>query len=189
MATQRNHQRAGYTGSAGRAVYGRGAYGNANGRNRNGRPGDGRGGYVYDNLARQMEAVPERKRQPERKRRKRVQPKPKPVAMPGISSGAFLFLALATVVCLSFCFRYLKVQSGLTQMKSQAVMLQNEIAQMGADNAEKKQQIMDSVDLAEVYDIATGQLGMVQAVDNQVFRYRNKKSDMVRQYGDIPSSK
>lgn len=189
MVTQRNGRRAGHAGAPGRSAYGRGGYGNTSGRNGNGRPGNGQGGYVYDNLARQMEAVPERKRQPERRRRKRVQPQPKPVAMPGISSGAFLFLSLAIVVCLSFCFNYLRMQSGLTQMKSQAAVIQSEIAQMSADNAEKKQQIMDSVDLAEVYEIATGQLGMVQAVDNQVFQYRNKKSNMVRQYGDIPSSR
>jgi hypothetical protein len=47
---------------------------------------------------------------------------------------------------------------------------------------------MDSVDLAEVYAIATGELGMTQAVDNQVYKYDNNKSDMVKQYADIPSA-
>ena len=45
---------------------------------------------------------------------------------------------------------------------------------------------MDSVDLSEVYASATGEFGMIQAVDNQVYKYDNKKSDMVKQYGDIP---
>ena len=47
---------------------------------------------------------------------------------------------------------------------------------------------MDSVDLSQVYEIATGELGMIQPVDNQVYKYDNKKSDMVKQYGDIPGS-
>lgn len=187
MATGRNYR---YTGSSGRSAYGN-AYGSrrSSGQHRNGQNRNGRNQYVYDNLARQMEAVPERKVEPQRRRKRRVHPAPKPVAMPSISGVSFLFLSLAVVVTLFFCFYYLNVQSGLTHMKSEAVVLQGEIAEMRADNAEKEQQIMDSVDLAQVYETATEKLGMVQAVDNQVFRYRNKKSDMVKQYGDIPLSR
>lgn len=83
---------------------------------------------------------------------------------------------------------YLHVQSGITQMKNEVISLQSEIADAKQENDDAYQNVMDSVDLSEVYAIATGQLGMIQAVDNQVYKYDNKKSDMVKQYGDIPAS-
>lgn len=73
-------------------------------------------------------------------------------------------------------------------MKNEVVSLQTEIIEMEQENDEAYQKIMDSVDLSEVYAIATGELGMIQSVDNQVYKYNNNKSDMVKQYGDIPSA-
>ena len=49
------------------------------------------------------------------------------------------------------------------------------------------QAITDSVDLAEIYEKATKKLKMVQAESNQIYKYKNRKSDMVKQYADIPS--
>ena len=108
--------------------------------------------------------------------------------MPSISAGSFVFLATVAVVIMVFCFQYLKVQSGITQMQNEVVGLQNEIAETKIENEEAYRRISDSVDLSKVYEIATGELGMTQAVDNQVYTYDNKKSDMVKQYGDIPEA-
>lgn len=144
--------------------------------------------YVYDNLARQLEEVPQRRQNPQRRRRVKVYPKQRPVAMPSISGASFLFLLAAVAVTVFFCFNYLRVQSGVTQMKNEVITLQGQNEEMAAANDEAYQRIMDSVDLSEVYQIATGELGMVQAVDNQIFKYRSQKSDMVKQYGDIPSA-
>jgi cell division protein FtsL len=143
---------------------------------------------VYDNLAREPEEVAVPERRPQRRRRRKVYPQQKPVAMPSISGASFLFLLAAAVVTVTICFIYLHVQSGITSMKNQVVSLQSEIAQTKEENEEAYQRIMDSVDLAEVYAIATGELGMTQAVDNQVYKYDNNKSDMVKQYADIPSA-
>ena len=157
------------------------------GGNRDVGPRQGQTGYVHGSLAHQLEEVPERRQRPERHRRRKVYPRQKPVAMPSISLSSFMFLLVAAVVTLTVCFAYLHTQSGITQMKNEMVTLQAEIVQTKQENDETYQQIMDSVDLAEVYAIATGELGMIQAVDNQVYKYDNKKSDMVKQYGDIPN--
>lgn len=143
--------------------------------------------YMHDNTARQLQELPERRyrRAPQRRRR----PQPKPVRMTSISGVSFLFLFSAVVVTLVFCFFYLQSQNTLTKMKKEAVTLQSQIADRKESNQETYQKITDSVDLAEVYEIATGELGMVQAVDNQVYQYKNKKSDMVKQYADIPDAK
>ena len=133
-----------------------------------------RNGYVYGNLAHQLEEIPERRKQP--------------VAMPSIGFSSFVFLMAALSLVLVAGFMYLHVQSGITQMKNEVISLQSEIADAKQENDDAYQKVMDSVDLSEVYAIATGQLGMIQAVDNQVYKYDNKKSDMVKQYGDIPAS-
>ena len=144
--------------------------------------------YVYGNLAHQLEAVPQRRRQPNRQPNQRRQPKQRPVAVPVLSGAAFMFLMMAAVAVLVTCFVYLHVQSNLTQMKNEVISLQTSNAEMKLENKETYANIVASVDLSEVYQIATGQLGMIQAVDNQVFTYDNKKSDMVKQYGDIPKA-
>lgn len=188
MATRSNYQRsAGYSGRSGYAS--RTSYGTNTRAGRGGqRNAHASGSYVYDNLARQLEAVPERKRQPRRRRRVKVYPRQRPVAMPSISGAAFVFLFAAITVTLAFCFHYLVVQSGITQMKNEVVALQGENTEIELANGEAYRDIMDSVDLSEVYRIATGELGMVQAVDNQVYKYKNRRSNMVKQYGDIPDA-
>ena len=188
MAARSNYQRSagsrGRSGTASRVSYGAGV---RTGRERQ-KNTHGSGAYVYDNLARQLEEVPERRRRPQRRRRVKVYPRQRPVAMPSISGAAFLFLFVAVAITMAFCFRYLMVQSGITQMKNEVVSLQEENAEMELSNGEAYQEIMDTVDLSEVYRIATGELGMVQAVDNQVYRYKNRRSNMVKQYGDIPGA-
>ena len=142
--------------------------------------------YVYDNLAHQLEEVPERRTRPVRRKKQKVYPQPKPVAMPTLEFSSFVFLLAAVAVVLTAGFMYLREQSGITQMKNEVISLQSEIAETKQDNEDAYQKVMDSVDLSEVYAIATGEFGMIQAVDNQVYKYDNKKSDMVKQYGDIP---
>ena len=149
----------------------------------------GRNGYVYGNLAHQLEEVPERRTQPVRRRKAKVYPQQKPVALPAsMELSSFLFIAAAAIVVVVTAFIYLQVQSGITQMKNDVIALQSEIAETKQENEDTYQKIMDSVDLSQVYEIATGELGMIQPVDNQVYKYDNKKSDMVKQYGDIPGS-
>jgi cell division protein FtsL len=143
---------------------------------------------VYGNLAQEFEEVPERVERTRKKKKRKVYPKQKPVAMPSIGASSFVFLTAAVLVTVASCFAYLYVQSGITSMKNQVVSLQAEIAETTQENQEAYEKVMDSVDLAEVYAIATGELGMTQAVDNQVYKYNNSKSNMVKQYGDIPSS-
>lgn len=192
MATRTNYQHgtsySGRSSSTPRRGY-TGGYGqNTRNHYAHGRNEQDRQPYVYGNVAHQLEAVPERRERPERQKRTKGYPKQRPVDMPSISGASFVFLMTAALITLAFCFNYLRIQSGITRMKSETVALQNQIAETKVSNEEAYQKILDSVDLSEVYKIATGELGMVQAVDNQVYKYKNKKSDMVKQYGDIPEA-
>ena len=42
--------------------------------------------------------------------------------------------------------------------------------------------------MSQIYKKATRKLGMVRAENNQVFKYKNKKSDMVKQYAKVPET-
>ncbi len=180
MATRPNYQSGYHTGDTRRRGYGNRQ---SSGTGRRGT------GYVYGNLAHQLEEVPERRQQPQRRRRHKVYPQQKPAAMPSIGFSSFVFLTMAIILVLGAGFAYLHVQSGITKMKDQVVSLQAEITETKQKNDEDYQKVMDSVDLSEVYSVATKQFGMIQAVDNKVYKYDNKKSDMVKQYGDIPEDK
>ena len=71
-------------------------------------------------------------------------------------------------------------------MTKEISSLQSQIADISADNDEAYKEIDASVDLETVYNKATKEFGMVPAGKGQVYKYKNKKSDRVIQYSDIP---
>lgn len=138
--------------------------------------------YVEGNTVRKASAVPKRRERVEPRR----YPQRQPARIPGISGKAFVFLT-AMVTAVALCgFSYLSTQYEVRNMKSRIVKLQTEIAQQKEDNDTAYEEILASVDLSEIYKRATKKLKMVQAENNQIYKYSNKKSDMVKQYADIP---
>ena len=140
--------------------------------------------YVEGNTVRKAEALP--------KRRERVRPEPKrrperqPAVMPGISGKNFVFLMAMLALVIFTGFTYLSAQSEVRSMKKKIISKQAEIAEQKEDNDAAYQEIINSVDIAEIYERATRKLRMVQAENNQIYTYKNRKSDMVKQYADIP---
>jgi cell division protein FtsL len=144
--------------------------------------------YVEGNTVRKASAAPERKEETRQRPQPKRYPQRKPVRMPGISAKSFVFLT-AMLSAVIFCsFSYLSTQDDVRNMKSEVVALQSEIAQQKEDNDENYQAVVASVDLAEIYEKATEKLKMVQAETNQIYTYSSKKSDMVKQYADIPGA-
>lgn len=141
---------------------------------------------VEGNTVRKANAVPERRREEVPKRQERHYPERKPVKIPGINGRAFLFLMLMLSLVVGTGFSYLTVKNEVSKQKSEIVSLQSEIAEMKEQNDELQQSIINSVNLADIYKIATEKLKMVHAGENQVYTYSNKKSDMVKRYADIP---
>lgn len=144
--------------------------------------------YVEGNTVRKLNAVPKRRVEPERRREPLRQPQRKPAQMPGISGRAFLFLMGALSLVMVIGFIYMVTQDRVRGLKSSITQMQQEIVQQREENEEEYQAITESVDLSEIYERATHKLKMVQAENNQVYTYSNKKSDMVKQYADIPKA-
>lgn len=143
--------------------------------------------YVEGNTVRKMSAVPKRREEIRPEREPKQYPQRQPVRMPGISGKAFLFLTAMLSVVILTGFSYLSTQNDVRQMKSEIISLQAENEEQKEENAEMYQSVVETVDLSEIYEKATKKLKMVQAESNQIYTYSNKKSDMVKQYADIPS--
>lgn len=148
----------------------------------------GRMEYIEGNTARNLDALPKRRERTLPEREKRRYPQRMPVSMPGIDGTSFLFFVTMLGTAFFIAFSYLHTLNGLNGMKGEIVSIQSEIAQMEEENDIRYQEILASVDLAEVYERATKKLKMVQAKNNQVYTYRNRKSNMVKQYEDIPGA-
>ena len=127
--------------------------------------------YVEGNTVRQLEAVPKRREEEriEREKRRRKQLDPGNIAIPGVSVFNIVFM-----MCVA--------------LKKEVVALQSEIQEQKISNDEKYEEILNGVDLSQIYKKATRKLGMVRAENNQVFKYKNKKSDMVKQYAKVPET-
>jgi len=108
--------------------------------------------------------------------------------MAGIDGVSFVFLTCALVAVIAVAFTYITMQNNVHAMKNNVVELQTQIAETKEANNEQYEKILGKVDLADVYKKATKKLNMVRAENNQVYTYDNKKSDMVKQYADIPGA-
>lgn len=162
-------------------VHSRGQYGN-------GSPEHREYTYVDGNTVRKASALPRRREQQRPQREPKRYPVRQPVKMPGISGKGFLFLTAMLSAVMFMGFSYLSTQSEVRQMKNEVVAMQTDIAQQRELYEEEYQNIENSVDIAKIYERATKKLKMVHAENNQVFTYTNKKSDLVKQYADIPGA-
>lgn len=150
--------------------------------------------YVDGNTVRRIDTLPRRReeerRQEEERRRRLIRRRilGQPVHMPGMDLASFAFLAVAVAVTVYVCFTYIQTQNQVYEQKNQMVKMEYAIASQKESNDDTYHDILDSVDLSEVYARATGELGMVQAQDDQIYKYQSKKSDTVKQYGRIPDA-
>lgn len=143
--------------------------------------------YVQGSTARELSAVP--KRREEITPRRGVKPRRRPkISMPGMDRSSVVFVAIALAITLYICFSYVKIQNEVYKQKNTIVQMESSLAEEQKNVNDERQSVVDSVDLAEVYKTATKKLHMVRANDKQVHTYNTKKSDMVKQYGEIPES-
>ena len=63
---------------------------------------------------------------------------------------------------------------------------EEKLEKMRTENDALETSINTSIDLNEIYEIATKELGMVYAKKDQVLLYDKTESEYVRQYEDIP---
>lgn len=144
--------------------------------------------YIDGNAARQLNAVPDIRRErqvapPPPQRKKRTAPKEK-----GIDFKALLVLTLAIAFTLYACVQYLNIHSNMLSLEKNIVSLEKELETIKKVNVSSLESVYNGLDLEYVYEQAVGKLGMVHPNNNKVIFYEKGEEDYVRQYKDIPDS-
>lgn len=148
--------------------------------------------YVDGNTVRRLEGEPEERRQrqleKERERKKRetrhAAKRNRERAM-RMSMGYVLFCTIALMLTCGVCVAYIQLQSDITGRMKNIARLENQVANLKADNDAAIKRIDLSTDLDAVKRQAFS-LGMNYARTDQVIYYSVEDDDYMNQYSDIP---
>ncbi len=98
-----------------------------------------------------------------------------------------LFLIVSLALILGFCVIYMNANIQLSRVKRDVMHEQTRLSEIQEENAALSAEAADfSINLEEIYEIATGELGMVYAGEDQIIYYDSSNSDYIRQFGEIP---
>lgn len=82
---------------------------------------------------------------------------------------------------------YLLSESLVANHMNELKKMQQQYNQLVIDNDALESNILSSIDLQQIYDIAVGELGMVYPGKEQIRTYEKVDGDYVRQYDKIPT--
>ena len=167
-------------------------------RNQAGHPGGQRRNmhrqaYMYGSAAPKLEPkrVPQQEREVKRPPRqatartssrvRRNQEKALQMDLPYV-----ILLTIASLCTLYLCVNYLHLQSSITGRMHHIEQIEAELEQYKSENDALETSINASVDLNEIYRIATEELVMVYANRNQVLLFDKTDNGYVRQFEEIP---
>ena len=97
-----------------------------------------------------------------------------------------LFLSVAVVAVVMVCIFYLRLQATSTQLQKKTVSLQTQLKNLQIENDIVYNEIISGVDLEQVREVATEELGMTYPSQSQIVSYEAVSSDYVKQYEEIP---
>lgn len=97
------------------------------------------------------------------------------------------FLALISIFCLSMGVIYLGVQSEISNTRAQITTLKTNISTLTAKNEAVDYAIERYVSSDYIINVATNELGMVEADSDQVVFYKNSDSEYTVQFKDVPT--
>ena len=126
----------------------------------------------------QMEREMEYRAQQERLRRKAI----------AVNKPYLFVLLVASTFTLWLCFSYIQIQTAINTRISSIDEKKQRLEQLRSENTELQNSIDMSVDLDEVYRVATQELGMVYAGTDQTITFHKTNQGYVRQYENIPTN-
>ena len=150
--------------------------------------------YVNGNTVREMEALPARRERIDRtkiqeeqqkKRRRNAARRNRERAL-HMSRGYVAFLTLCVGVMAFAAVALIQIQSQVTQRMEHIAALESQITDLKADNDARYKEIITSVDLDYIKDVAINQLGMKYATEDQIIYYSVENNNFMDQYSDIP---
>ena len=141
--------------------------------------------YVDGNTVRVREAAPQRHEEQEIRPQVRQQAVPVRVR---VNVPYVLMLLAVTLLFGYLCFCYLHLQASINASMNRIVNMEEQLADVRAENAVRENRLGAQMDLEEVYRIAVEEMGMVYPDNNEVVEYTEQMREYVRQYEDIPNS-
>lgn len=144
-----------------------------------------RNNMVDGNNAKKLQVIPNYTEE-EVKQAPLKRPKKRKAVKPAMSFFTLLILCFAIGGTLYTCVNYLKVQTGILENKQEITKLEKQLVKIQNENSAAMTELNTSLDLKNIYEVATSELGMVYPKENQVIPYKSNKSDYVKQYKDIP---
>ena len=97
-----------------------------------------------------------------------------------------LYTTVVLAVVLLFAFRMLAAQTALAAAADDVAVLESRLMGINEENTKLKALVEAGVDLEYIYQVATGELGLVSVSDSQVIYYDQIESGYVRQNEIIP---
>ena len=150
--------------------------------------------YVNGSTVRQLEAQPVRRERIDRtkiqeeqkkKRRRNAARRNRERAL-HMSRGYVAFLSLCVAVVAFAAVALVQTQSQVTQRMEHIAALESQITDLKADNDARYKEIITSVDLDYIKDVAINELGMQYATEDQIIYYSVENDNFMDQYSDIP---
>ena len=150
--------------------------------------------YIEGNAVRKVQEVPERHRELREKhrelekknnRRKAAQRnKQRELKM---SLGYASFLIVASLVMVLVCVQYLRVQTSIISRQEEIVNVKSELNTLISQNDAIEYNVDSFIDVENIIEVATKELGMVKAGEDQISLYERSESEYMKQVEDIPN--
>lgn len=150
--------------------------------------------YVNGNTVRKIGAEPVRKERIDRRqleeekqrrhRRNAIRRNRERALYMSRSYVAFLTVCVGIVAFAAVSL--IQIQSQVTQRMKNIAVLESQITNLKADNDARYKEIITSVDLEYIKDVAMNQLGMKYASKEQIIYFSVENNDFMDQYNDIP---
>ena len=105
-----------------------------------------------------------------------------------MSAGYVIFLSVALLAAGFILSGYIRLQCDITNSIKNIAKLESTLNTISMDNDEEYNRVLASVNLEEIRQTATQELGMKYASEGQIVSISGEDSDYVRQFQDLPES-
>ena len=103
-----------------------------------------------------------------------------------MNKGYVIFLSACVAVVAFAAVSLIQMQSQVSQRMRNIASLESQITDLKADNDARYKEIITSVDLDYIKDVAINQLGMNYATEDQIIYFSVENNNFMDQYSDIP---
>ncbi len=106
-----------------------------------------------------------------------------------MSRSFVVFLSAMSIMAMFMCVSYIELKTQITRQTKQIASLQTDLNELKSDNDAMENSNETSMDLDEVYKIATEKLNMHYPTEKQIVSYSTDGSGYVRQYSNVSGNK